>query len=158
MSQPQTDRPAGIANSVGARKRGAERRRCICILLAVATSVPSALPACTMEECRTSGDKPGVLVIDAETNQPICNAVATAREGVFEERAVSGLTGCQGVHSFSGRPGKYLVTVEAPGYATRIVSLEIRPGECGFEVVGDGPQGDRPGFAHHVTVPLVPEN
>src|SRR5688572_16666924 len=120
----RTDRCLDVSNHVHVDERGwFGRRHCISILLAAAASFAAALPACTTEECRTSGDKPGVLVIDADTNQPICDAVATARDGDFEEQAVSGLTGCQGVHSFSGRPGRYLVTIEAPGYVTKIVPL-----------------------------------
>ena len=116
---------------------------------------------CTTQECVSNGERPGILLIDAKTQAPVCGAIVALRAGSYEETAVASGGGfdafCDGIQRFSGRDGSYVASVTAPNYVSAEEHVTIRSLECSYEVEGDGPHDGLPGFAKLVTVPLNPE-
>lgn len=129
------------------------RLKAFCAALAVVAWTA----ACTREECRSvPGQKPGILVIDQQSHDSLCNAIVIAKDGDYEEIATSTVR-CDGIYGLSGRAGVYVVSATAPGYQKREETVRIEESECGLKVENDGPREGYPGFAYTVTFPLVPE-
>ena len=55
----------------------------------------------------------GVAVIDADTNQPICDATVTATDGSYEERLIA--VSCTFTGAYE-RPGTYVIQASRDGF------------------------------------------
>ena len=128
-------------------------------IVAPSLSVTAALGVygCAAQECVSNRERPGVLLIDAESHQPICGAVVQLREGDYGETAVTGDTdaACSGIHRFSGRGGSYVATIIAPNYAETTATVTFREEECTYDVEEAGPRNGLPGYAYLVTVAMA---
>ena len=101
-------------------------------------------------------EDPGVLVLDATDDTPICDATLSAAKGGLDVEVSPG-AGCDGTYrmAYAGA-GAYTVTVQAQGFVEQTVVVQITADECGhYSVANDGPQASHPGFANLVTVALV---
>jgi hypothetical protein len=134
--------------------RNERARACVIVVAAVLGA------GCTKEECLEDlvGGGPGVLVIDAETEEEVCAAVVTARDGDYEEILAGSDAGCSGIHYFSGRSGWYQVSVVAPDYLPVTVLVTFQKLECGWQVWNEGPRDGLPGYATMVTIALTPDD
>jgi hypothetical protein len=116
-----------------------------------------ALGGCTKKGCNDSWPgAPGVLLVDASTNDPVCGAEVRARDGDYVELLEG--ADCNGIYSLnSRRDGSYEISATAPGYEPAEGAWVTSTDDCGDPVVqDDGPTADRPGYANLVTIVVDP--
>lgn len=78
------------------------------------------------KKCRPGPPAAGVVLRDAKTKAPICDATVTFEDGSYREVAKSVPLGNSCVFSaISARPGSYRVVVVAPGHAQTTTAIAV---------------------------------
>lgn len=118
--------------------------------LFVAGCISTLLSACSdTSTCDGSPMEPQLLVIDAATDEPVCDAelVAVSSDGTRSQLNATGAPDpCEGTFAFAAGSGQFTVTVTAPGYQSRDVSVRAQQTECSLRVSsGDGATSQRAG-------------
>jgi hypothetical protein len=121
----------------------------------VAVSLLLTTGGCGKECPESAVGPPMVLVVNAETQAPVCDATV---EFVRDDgSSVTQIThDCSGLASAPEQWGTYDVTVVATGYDPATEQVVITTDECGAEwIEPDGPRNGYPGYADTVTIPIA---
>lgn len=120
---------------------------CVCVALACV--------ACGSDDpaCPSTAQEASLYVLDAETQEPLCDAEIELRDGDYTETIRSEPGECTGIYTLPARPGEYTVIVIISDYTILATGVALAENSCGvLRVDQPGPRDGLPGFPNTVTL------